>query len=72
VLDEILIRLLRSPGGTGVAQLRLALSRVHKVAKALAWMRDHIAEPMHIAALAKKEIQPLFRQLADQGHRQIT
>jgi len=53
VLDEILIRLLRSLGGTRVAQLGLAESRVHKVAKALAWMRAHFAEPMHIAALAK-------------------
>jgi AraC-like DNA-binding protein len=52
VIDEILIRLLRSPGGARVAQLGLAESRVHKVAKALAWLRAHFAEPMHVEALA--------------------
>jgi AraC-like DNA-binding protein len=53
VIDEIIIRLLRSPGGARVAQLGLAESRVHKVAKALAWLRAHFAEPMTVAALAK-------------------
>ena len=132
VIDEILIRLLRSPGGARVAQLGLAESRVHKVAKALSWLRANFAEPMtsrsagqvgahervrispafqgrHFdeplavpkgAAPARgtasdavhddgrehrepagrvsqrlpvqQGIQPLFRQLADQGHRKIT
>ena len=39
VIDEILIRVLRSPGGVRVAQLGLAESRVHNVAKALSWLR---------------------------------
>jgi len=53
VIDEILIRLLRSPGGARVAQIGLAESRVHKVAKALSWLRANFAEPMKVEALAK-------------------
>ncbi|MBI3248759.1 MAG: AraC family transcriptional regulator [Deltaproteobacteria bacterium] len=53
VIDEILIRLLRSPGGARVAQLGLAESRVHKVAQALAWLRANFSEPMTVEALAK-------------------
>lgn len=53
VIDEILIRLLRSPGGARVAQLGLAESRVYKVAKALSWPRAHFSEPMTVEALAK-------------------
>jgi len=53
VIDEILIRLLRSPGGARVAQLGLAESRVHKVAKALSWLRAHFSEPMQVETLAK-------------------
>jgi transcriptional regulator GlxA family with amidase domain len=53
VIDEILIRLLRSPGGVRVAQIGLAESRVHKVAKALSWLRANFAEPMQVEALAK-------------------
>lgn len=53
VIDEMLIRLLRSPGGVRVAQLGLTESRVHKVAQALAWLRAHFAEPMQVEALAK-------------------
>jgi len=53
VIDEMLIRLLRSPGGVRVAQLGLAESRVHNVAKALAWLRTHFAEPLKVEALAK-------------------
>lgn len=53
VIDEMLIRLLRSPGGIRVAQLGLAESRVQRVATALTWLRAHFAEPMHVEALAK-------------------
>jgi hypothetical protein len=34
-----------------VAQLGLAESRVHKVAKALSWLHAYFAEPMQVAAL---------------------
>ena len=53
VLDEILIRVLRSPGGVRVAQLGFAESRVHSVANALAWLRTHFAEPLKVETLAK-------------------
>jgi AraC-like DNA-binding protein len=53
VIDEILIRLLRSPGGARVAQIGLAESRVQRVTKALSWLRANFAEPMHVEALAK-------------------
>jgi len=53
MIDEILIRLLRSPGGARVAQLGFAESRVHKVAKAISWLRANFSEPMKVEALAK-------------------
>jgi len=53
VIDEILIRLLRSPGGARVAQIGLAESRVHKVATALSWLRANFSEPMKVETLAK-------------------
>jgi hypothetical protein len=39
VVAEILIRLLRSPIGVRVAQIGLAESRVHGIAKAVSWLR---------------------------------
>jgi AraC-like DNA-binding protein len=53
MIDEILIRLLRSPSGVRVAQLGLAESNVHNVAKALSWLRANFSEPMKVEALAK-------------------
>jgi AraC-like DNA-binding protein len=53
VLDEMLIRLLRSPDGVRVAQLGLTKSRVQRVAKALTWLRANYSEPMKVEALAK-------------------
>jgi AraC-like DNA-binding protein len=53
VIDEMLIRLLRSPGGVRVAQLGLADSSVHNVAKAISWLRVNFAESMKVEALAK-------------------
>lgn len=53
VIDEILIRLLRSPGGARFAQLGLAESRVQRIAKALSWLRANFAEPVKVEALAK-------------------
>jgi hypothetical protein len=40
-VDEILIRLLRSPIGVRVAQMGFAESSVHRVAKAISWLRAH-------------------------------
>jgi AraC-like DNA-binding protein len=52
VLDEILIRLLRSPIGVRVAQMGFAESSVHRVAKAISWLRDNFSQPMKVEDLA--------------------
>jgi len=53
VIDEILIRLLRSPIGLRVAQMGFAESSVHRVAKAISWLRDNFAQPMKVEELAE-------------------
>ena len=52
VLDEILIRLLRSPIGVRVAQMGFAESSVYRVAKAIAWLRENYSQPMKVEDLA--------------------
>jgi AraC-like DNA-binding protein len=52
VMDEILIRLLRSPIGIRVAQMGFAESSLHRVAKAIAWLRDNFSQPMKVDELA--------------------
>ena len=53
VIDEILIRLLRSPIGVRVAQIGLADSGVQGVAKAVSWLRANFSEPMKVEELAE-------------------
>ncbi|HMD99869.1 MAG TPA: AraC family transcriptional regulator [Terriglobia bacterium] len=53
VLDEILIRLLRSPIGVRVAQMGFAESSVHRVAKAISWLRANFSQPMKVEELAE-------------------
>jgi AraC-like DNA-binding protein len=53
VTDEILIRLLRSPIGVRVAQIGFAESSVHRVAKAISWLRDNFPQPMNVEDLAE-------------------
>ena len=53
VLDEILIRLLRSPIGARVAQMGFAESSVHRVAKAISWLRANFSQPMKVEQLAE-------------------
>jgi AraC-like DNA-binding protein len=53
VMDEILIRLLRSPIGARVAQMGFAESSVHRVAKAISWLRDNFSQPMKVEDLAE-------------------
>jgi AraC-like DNA-binding protein len=53
VLDEILIRLLRSPIGIRVAQMGFAESSVHRVAKAISWLRENFSQPMKVEDLAE-------------------
>ncbi len=51
-IDEILIRLLRSPIGVRVAQMGFAESSVHRVAKAISWLRANFSQPMKVEDLA--------------------
>jgi AraC-like DNA-binding protein len=52
VVDEILIRLLRSPIGVRVAQMGFAESSVHRLAKAISWLRANFSQPMKVEDLA--------------------
>ena len=52
VTDEILIRLLRGPIGVRVAQMGFAESSVHRVAKAISWLRDNFSQPIKVEDLA--------------------
>jgi AraC-like DNA-binding protein len=52
VIDEILIRLLRSPIGGRLAQIGQSESEVHRIARAVSWLRDHYDQPVSIDDLA--------------------
>jgi AraC-like DNA-binding protein len=53
VIDEILIRVLRSPIGVHIAEMGIADSGVQRMAKAIAWIRKNYAQPMKVSDLAK-------------------
>ena len=53
VVDEILIRLLRSRIGLRVAQMGFAESSVHRLAKATSWLRSNFSQPMKVEELAE-------------------
>jgi AraC-like DNA-binding protein len=53
VLDEIFIRLLRSPIGVYVAETVFAESGVQRVAKATDWLRNNFSQRLKIAELAE-------------------
>jgi len=53
VVDEILIRLLRSRIGPRFAQMGLAESSVQRVAKAISWLRANFSQPMKVEELAE-------------------
>jgi len=52
VIEEILIRLLRSPIGVRVAQMGFAESSVQRIAKAISWLRANFSQPMKVEDLA--------------------
>src|SRR4030095_502443 len=52
VVDEILIRLLRTPIGPRVAQIGEPKSGVHRVARAVSWIRAHFAQPVTVEEMA--------------------
>ena len=53
VVDEILIRLLRSRIAARVAQMGFAESSVHRLAKAISWLRANFSQPMKVEELAE-------------------
>lgn len=53
IVDEVLIRLLRSPIGVRVAQMGFAESSVHRVAKAISWLRANYSQPVKVEELAE-------------------
>ena len=53
VIDEILIRLLRSPIGVRVAQMGFAESSVQRIAKAISWLRENYSQPIKVEDLAE-------------------
>jgi AraC-like DNA-binding protein len=52
-IDEILIRLLRSPMGARVAQMGRAESSLNRVAKAVSWLRANFDQPVNVEELAR-------------------
>lgn len=52
VVDEIVIRLLRTPIGARVAQIGEPKSGVRRVADAVSWIREHFAQPVTVAEMA--------------------
>jgi AraC-like DNA-binding protein len=52
VRDEILIRLLRSPMGSRVAQIGQAGSSMQRIANAVSWLRTNFDQPANIEELA--------------------
>jgi len=53
LVDEILIRLLRSPVGARVAQIGSDNSRLQRIAKAVAEIRSKFSQPLRVEALAR-------------------
>jgi AraC-like DNA-binding protein len=52
VIDEILIRLLRTPIGNRVAQIGHTKSGVPRMAEAVTWIRTHFAQPVTVDEMA--------------------
>jgi len=52
MVDEILIRLLRTPIGPRVAQIGQPKSGVQRVAEAVSWIRAHFAQPVTVEEMA--------------------
>jgi AraC-like DNA-binding protein len=52
VIDEILIRLLRTSVGARVAQIGQTKSEVRRIGEAVAWIRAHFAQPVTVEEMA--------------------
>ena len=53
IIDEILIRLLRSPIGVRVAQMGFGESSVYRVETAISWLRKNYSQPIKVEELAE-------------------
>ncbi len=53
IIEEILIRLLRSPAGLRVAQIGFADSSAQGEAKAVSWLRENFSQAMRVEEFAK-------------------
>ncbi len=53
VIDEIIIRLLRSPVGPSIAQIGITDSHASKVSKAISWLKENYSKPVKTEDLAK-------------------
>ena len=65
IVDEILIRLLRSPLGSRVAQIGQADSSLQRVAKAVSWLRANFDQPVDVedlAAIVNMSVSSFHRQ----------
>jgi AraC-like DNA-binding protein len=52
VVDEILIRLLQTPIGARVAQVGQPKSGMHRIGRAVSWIRAHFAQPVTVDEMA--------------------
>ena len=52
VIDEMLIRLLRSPAGPAIAQIGITDSNAQKIAKTISWLKENYATTVRIEDLA--------------------
>lgn len=52
VMDEILIRLLKSPLGLRLAMIGQEESKVHRISKAVSWVRSNYDKPLDVERLA--------------------
>ncbi len=53
IMEEILIRLLRSPVGVHVAEMGFSDSGVHHIANAIAWLRQNYSRQIKVTELAR-------------------
>ena len=53
-VEEIIIRLLRTPMGTRLAQVGDADSQLRRIGDAVSWIIENFAEPMNVDALARR------------------
>jgi AraC-like DNA-binding protein len=53
ILREVIHRVLTGPQGLRLRQIALAGAPAYRIAKAIRWVKDHFADPLHVATLAK-------------------